>query len=114
MTLKKYNKNRGYSLSPYGEKKDTFVPLKIKWIEQIPEFKSFNSGSSSSDSLFVSSKTTDSDTTSDTGSDKDSATTSVKFVDETEYKRFKRSDTPELLRRDNDDLTTDSVKFFSE
>jgi hypothetical protein len=43
MTLKKYKKNRGYSLSPYGEKKDTFVPLKIKWIEQIPEFKSFNS-----------------------------------------------------------------------
>ena len=43
MTLKKYNKNKGYSLSPYGEKKNTFEPVKIKWVKQIPEFNACTS-----------------------------------------------------------------------
>ena len=41
MTLRKSKKNKGYSLSPYGEKKDTLKPVQIKWIKQIPEFSGF-------------------------------------------------------------------------
>lgn len=41
--MKKYSKNRGYSLSPYGKKKDTFTPVIIKRIQQSPEFNAFNS-----------------------------------------------------------------------